>query len=292
MQFINPHANLFEALTEFYTLLVQLALVPASMLRFPDPVNVSDDFNTEAALEAGFSAEAARLIATLPYVDLSIDSQEEDIEINGFFEIMPSTQFVDLDRSGDMVAFEWLRDIDQDPYDDRKVPGTVIRLSVSDIYGTVLLYDTETRLMREWQPFQGEDDFGYDSVPQKLPTEVLRPWIEKFRKLEYLSDSRQMHFYLENDPVPWGTPSEQELARLKAADDYRIAILGLQDIYRECGWDTESKTQDGFDKERFVKMRKRYFNAVLEPHSHFVDAFVGGSHPKWEPAVEPWRDEL
>ncbi|CAM1502241.1 Fc.00g042250.m01.CDS01 [Cosmosporella sp. VM-42] len=76
---MGRHANLFQALTEFYTVFVQLAVIPPTSLRIPDPINGMENFNVSAAIEAAFTLEAANLMARLPYLDLrDKDPEVED----------------------------------------------------------------------------------------------------------------------------------------------------------------------------------------------------------------------
>lgn len=132
----NRHANLIQALTEFYTLFVQLAYVPQSMLYTPDFIHgITKNFNASNALAAGFTPDAVHLMARLPYLDAPGES----------LEIMPSTNslsFVDTENP-DVSHYEGFRDIQDGGVDDL-VPGTTLRLTWQNIYGTILMYDTET----------------------------------------------------------------------------------------------------------------------------------------------------
>lgn len=63
---MNPlRQGLFITLTELYTLQVQLENIPASSLKIPDDAI----FNRDAALEAGYTQEAVRVMAYMPYLD-------------------------------------------------------------------------------------------------------------------------------------------------------------------------------------------------------------------------------
>jgi hypothetical protein len=147
---MDRHANLVEALTDFYTVLVQLCIVVKPMLHIPDLVSGIEGFETNAAfaLEAGFSPEAVYVMARLPYLAHWIDDPDEDgFSMDVEPEIMPSTapsSFVERDDS-DTGYYEFLREMDDDPMDDDYlIPGTCLRLSRQNVYGTTWIYDTET----------------------------------------------------------------------------------------------------------------------------------------------------
>ena len=125
--------------------------------------------------------------------------------------------------------------------------------------------------MTEWVSFENnEDEVGYDHVPAMLPTEVLGRWTERYRKLEILSWPegadwiKGVDFDPDTDPRPndWRDAATNWW---QAQDDLRKARLKLRDFYHECGWDAESKTQESFDRERFVRLRYNYFEEVLKP---------------------------
>ncbi|KAF7555545.1 hypothetical protein G7Z17_g2086 [Cylindrodendrum hubeiense] len=105
---MDRHANLVEALTDFYTVLVQLCIVAKPMLCFPDQINGIEGFDSNAivALEAGFSPEAVKLMARLPYLDPEIEEADEDgFELNNEVEIMPSTYPLAFTTNGEPNAF-------------------------------------------------------------------------------------------------------------------------------------------------------------------------------------------
>lgn len=134
---MSRHANLINSLTEFYTLLVQLAAVDTSLLVIPDAATIAG-FPREAALGAGYYPEAVDLIARLPY--LAVGSRAT------YSEIKPSTVLVDYytdcENEGDFEALQWM---DDDPANDKNlIPGHSIRLTRQDIYGYSLIYNTET----------------------------------------------------------------------------------------------------------------------------------------------------
>lgn len=125
--------------------------------------------------------------------------------------------------------------------------------------------------MREWVPFDGDPETtGYDHVSAQLPTEVLGPWSEKYRKLETLcyednNEGRYTLFWPDEDWCPRVQVPLKDQEVWDAEHAVRLALLRLRDLYLECGWDIKSKTQDSFDKKRFVEMRRRYLDEVVNP---------------------------
>ena len=139
---MNPHTNLIQALTEFYSIFVQLAVVEPSFLTFPDSSTAAENFNAAAALEAGFSPEVVALLPQLPY--LHVNNGE------GALEIMSSTDpvtYLGKDFNGDSFNvgdFESLRSLDIEGMADVDIPSHSFRLSVQNIYGVTLIYNTQT----------------------------------------------------------------------------------------------------------------------------------------------------
>ena len=147
---MERHANLIEALTDFYTVLVQLCIIVKPAFHIPDPVSGIEGFETNAAfaLEAGFSSEAVYVMARLPYLEPWIrDPDEDGFKMAGDLEIMPSTFASSFTRrtAPDTGYYEFLREMDDDPMDDEYlIPGTCLRLSTQNVYGITWVYDTET----------------------------------------------------------------------------------------------------------------------------------------------------
>ncbi|KAF7547006.1 hypothetical protein G7Z17_g8031 [Cylindrodendrum hubeiense] len=290
---MNRHANLYQALTEFYTTLVQLGIAPTSLLHLPDATEGADDFDAEAAREAGFSPEAIKLMGTLPYLDVHDgNTREGGLEVGWGVEMMPGTYPVCFaPQDADVGFYESLRDMEDD--DEGQIPGTSIRLSTQEDSGTTLIYDTKTCLMREWTSCDNDEDVeGYDHVIPKLPSDILGPWSKRYRQLEYLGYVGEVFFDIDEDPRRNDGLSGRDREAWQANSDLRVARLKLREIYRECGWDTESKTQDGFDRELFISVRQRYYTGVIKPLQEYASGFVNGGRPTQEPVLQPWRDEL
>ncbi|KAK7419613.1 hypothetical protein QQX98_003204 [Neonectria punicea] len=226
--------------------------------------------NAAAALEAGFSPEAVNLIARLPYLDIESREKGEDwYDPGGDIEIMPSTFPLTYTTTDEPTAnhYEGFRDMDDDPgNEDYLIPGTCIRLSWQNVYGTTWIYDTETCLLREWKSFDSEPEVGgFDHAPAKLPTEILGAWTEKYRKLLFIGYSGMIDFHPDEDWCPREDIQEDDLGSWQARHDVRVARLTIRDMYLDCGWNVNSMTQDAFDRKRFVEMGQRFLVEVLDP---------------------------
>lgn len=141
------HANLISSLTEFYTLLVQLAVLdPSQQLIVPD-ADAIVNLPREAALSAGFCPEAIDLISQLPYLTVGISSI--------YPEIQPSTMLIHYyTECKNEGVFEGLRSMDDDPYgEENLIPGHSFRLTLQELYGTSLIYNTETGKMTMHENF-------------------------------------------------------------------------------------------------------------------------------------------
>lgn len=126
------HQELVKTLIELYTLQIQLGNIAASSLQVPD----NAIFNRNAALAAGYTEEAVRFMAYMPYL-----SSEED-----GFEIFPNT-FVERyveETDEDVYAYQALRELDTDPFEGVYIPPSYIKLTKHNVYGSIFLYDTDT----------------------------------------------------------------------------------------------------------------------------------------------------
>ncbi|KAH7170094.1 hypothetical protein EDB81DRAFT_774430 [Dactylonectria macrodidyma] len=206
----------------------------------------------------------------LPYLDTwAKDADETGFKVRHDIEIMPSTFPLSFTTRGEpnIGYYEFLRQMDDDPMDDEYlIPGTCIRLSTQNVYGITWIYDTETCLLREWKSFDSEPEVrGFNHAPVKLPTEILGPWTEKYRKLQFLGFAGEVDFYPDEDYRKREEVPERRLGNWQARHDNRMAQLKIRDLYLECGWDVNSKSQDTFDRKRFVEMREQFRVEVLDP---------------------------
>lgn len=291
----NTHAELVDALTEFYTLLDTLG-----GFLFPDPSSATNapatadapvqqqqqqqhvllpphppgSINTDAALEAGFAPEAVALLSALPY--LADDNQD--------FDLLPSTHPLSyLGADMDRIGFEGLREM----LYDQLLPPTTIKLTGSSVYGVEWLYDVRTRLLAPYESFENglpedADSNDYTRVVTPLPPrQVIGELIEHYRRLDYLFTPRwgrgevdfssSLFSEAELDPVTgeaqppegWTQPGEAE--KFRAMYAVWRATRGIKDIYLECHWDTEAREQPDFRRDEFLRKRAVYWANVVEP---------------------------
>lgn len=134
---MTRHADLLRAMGEFYTLLGQLGTIDTSLVKIPVLPNSLAPINKTAALAAGFTEEVVGLMEQLPYLAVGLGAWDP--------EIMPSTEAIDLTAYDDEGAFEGLRVYDDDQMNgENLIPGSSLKLTTQNIYGTTLIYDTKT----------------------------------------------------------------------------------------------------------------------------------------------------
>lgn len=133
------HAELIRKLSESYTLLAQLGSIDPSQVRIPSSDSPAH-IQRAAALNAGFTEEVVDLMEQLPYIAKGPNTWDP--------EIMPSTEPIDFTACEDEGDFETWREYD-DGLDhdepDNLIPGSLLKLTEHHLYGTTLLYDTQTR---------------------------------------------------------------------------------------------------------------------------------------------------
>ena len=137
---LSDHSELFNVLTELWTLLEQLAIVKtgASLTLPPSDTGVypASRFHADAALEAGFTAEAIFVMSALPYLHDSLpDLGQRAIEIEG--STFPLS-YLDLEKED---HFGDLRELFADP--ENVMPPSDIRLTWHDVNGWEYIYNTE-----------------------------------------------------------------------------------------------------------------------------------------------------
>lgn len=122
------HQPLFKALTELYTLHIQLGHLPESALITPNEDSV---FNRTAALEAGYTAEAVRVMSRMPYLEAE------------WYEALPNTHVQNYISSGreSVEAYRERREVFANP--GVVVPGHVLGVTTQIGPGYTYLYDTD-----------------------------------------------------------------------------------------------------------------------------------------------------
>ncbi|KAI1421367.1 hypothetical protein F5Y12DRAFT_790072 [Xylaria sp. FL1777] len=219
------HSEIISVLWEFYTLLSSLAAVPAIYL--PDAntgIHPDDGINTVSATTAGYAPETIQLMTALPY--LADEEHETSIEL--LPSMFPITCHL-----------------------------TAIQLTYNAIYGTVFIYDTATKLLTPWKPFENPDDEdGYSHVAGASPREVLSPIIDDYHNFRHLATPQGFNYaygLFANSggvkPDGW-RPDEQQ--KWEAAYAVWEATQKLRDLYLECGWDVDAVEQTGFNLEEFL----------------------------------------
>lgn len=134
------HAELIQKWSEFYTLLAQLGSIERSQVKIPSPESPAI-IRREAALDAGYTEEVVNLMELLPYITEGPSIWQS--------EIMPSTELIDYTKCESEGNFEARRDYgdgldDEHDEPDDLIPGSVLKLTEINLYGTQLLYDTQT----------------------------------------------------------------------------------------------------------------------------------------------------
>lgn len=268
------HAELIDKLGELYTLLAQLGSVdPPSLVTIPTP-DAPAPILRPAALEAGYTQEVVDLMQVLPYV-----SKDANV---GHPELRGSTEPIDFTKCEKEDDFKIWREFDDgldhegDDGNEDLIPGTVLKLTEHHLYGHTLLYDTESAMLIDWESFENPDDVeGYAHVPPKTPAAVLDPWIEAYRTFKYMHTpggnlwDPEHSVYAAPEPPAHYEPGAK--THWWAAWAVEQARRNIKDLYLENGWDVTSKTQDGFDRAKFMERRARYMDEVVRPLEEKAD---------------------
>ncbi|KAI0486983.1 hypothetical protein F4859DRAFT_467833 [Xylaria cf. heliscus] len=257
---ITHHSELISVLTEFYTLLTSLGVVPADTVCLPDAntgTHPDGAINTDVAAAVGYAPEAIELMNALPY--LAVD------ELRKSFQLLPSTYPVTYIGAGEgpLLAFRALMD-------ETEMPPTALQLTSFDIHGIIFVYDTVTKLMTPWEPLHNpEEENGYFHVTGASPREVLSPIIDDYRKLKHLATPKGIDFsdpsYASSGGVPPKDLRPDEQRRWVASYAVWAATQKLRDIYLECGWDVDAIEQTTFSLDEYLSKREAYWREIVEP---------------------------
>jgi hypothetical protein len=138
MQLTN-HSELIAIMTELWELLDTLAILkPGASLQRPPPntgTHPADRFHAKAALAAGFTPGAVKVMSALPYLhDSHPDMGQRAVEICGSTFPLSYLDF-DEEQFGDQ------REIFADP--DNLILPSVFRLTWQNVNGWEYIYDTE-----------------------------------------------------------------------------------------------------------------------------------------------------
>jgi hypothetical protein len=127
----SDHSELYSTLAELWTLLDTLAAVPPNMVALPPTytsIHPPSEFNADSARAGGFTEEAVKVLASLPYMTYPL-------------EIQPSTSSRCFRNAGlDGRDFEETSEM----IDDKPIAGSMIVLTEGlGGIGSYYVYDTE-----------------------------------------------------------------------------------------------------------------------------------------------------
>ncbi|KAI0545855.1 hypothetical protein F4679DRAFT_588047 [Xylaria curta] len=265
------HSELIYLLQEFYSLLMALeAISPQSYLVYH--VTPRDDLNVDAALWAGYSAEAIAVMYKLPYLEIDMP-------------VHPHTFLItylgaDLDE-------EWFSD-QRKLSNGEEIAPTAIRLTRSEIGGIEYVYDTDTselppnmfdtHIVIPSSDVCGSERFtlltndpaaGYPKVTRVEPLACLKTLMGHWRELRYLATPSHVDFSPPIYANSGGTPPQElnELERRRWQAKYNVweATQKLKDMYLEHGWDIHARDQINFRCDEFVDEYDDYTRDVILP---------------------------
>lgn len=234
------HEPLIKTLTIFYNTLAALCYIDASDVIVP-PVSI----NIVAAQDAGLSDEAVSLIQRLP--SLSGDLYDRSILSDGTIPVF----YAEDNHLG------WARR--PTLQDEPEIPGTQFVLTNANIYGTALIYDTETRKLLAWKPFVEDADqemsetaFSTDQTQAQPPEQLIGGWIKTLISLEWLPCENQL---IVNPTVP---ELQDATRHSDLMEQYQLQFVQrtLKDVYTAAGWDVTASdlesASSGFDPDVFA----------------------------------------
>lgn len=126
----EAHHEAISVLTELYTLLDTLAAIPPNALRLPPTdTGIHPTFNKGAAIEGGYSIEAAEALSALPYV---YEGAVIGLSTSTRNYLRPTKDGEDFEEDREML------------YDGNLAPPPAIQLTGSEGgYGCIYVYDAE-----------------------------------------------------------------------------------------------------------------------------------------------------
>lgn len=124
--------------------------------------------------------------------------------------------------------------------------------------------------MTSWKPIDNPDEVDdYFHVPAQPPREVLRPIIDKYRRLEYLGTPAGIDhnhaLFSESGGQPPEDWNARDRQRWQGQYDIWAAVRKLKEFYLECGWDVEAIEQTRFRRDEFLEKRRTHWEQVVEP---------------------------
>lgn len=162
--FMMTHEPLIQSFTLFLNTLARLCYIDASDIIEP-PVNIE----VRAAENAGLSREVISLIQCLP--SLSSDLYDRQLLPDGTRPVFYKDNDLWFARRPSLQ-------------DEPEIPGTQFVLSNANMYGTALIYDTETCKLQAWKPFDPDSAISLDQA--QPPEQLTGGWIKELISLEWL----------------------------------------------------------------------------------------------------------
>jgi hypothetical protein len=238
------HESLITNLTLYYQTLAALHYVsPSDILSPPTAIH------PEAANEAGLSPSAVSVLRELPQLSSNLNSLP--LLPNGSQPVF----YID-------AGLDWSR---KPTYqEDPEISGDAFVLTNPDIYGTSLIYDTISQKLLPWDAWgkhvdleiaEIENPFEMDDA--KPAEQIIRPWIAKLLKLEWVPFREELVTEPDEDEV-----SEKGDADILTQLQEKFVKFNFRGVYIACGWDDKAEDLDaakrGFDDELFDIKKKEW----------------------------------
>jgi hypothetical protein len=115
-------------------------------------------------------------------------------------------------------------------------------------------------------------DYFRAYVPSMSPREALQPFINKFRRLEYINHppwagTEHKLVYdssYSSPPLRDGNGiCDERNPELERYEEW-LALRQFKEIYLECGWDVDAVVQTGFRQGEFLEKRGRHLDEVYK----------------------------
>ncbi|KAK5137432.1 hypothetical protein LTR08_009011 [Meristemomyces frigidus] len=156
--------------------------------------------------------------------------------------------------------------------EDEEMPPSAIRITWEEGgHGFVYIYDTGTKLMTVWKPYDDPDvdSNDYFHVQAKTPREVLNPLINEYSSLNYLGTPEGItqfddNLFAEYGRQPPDESKEPDCRQFRADYDVWVAVRKLKELYLECGWVVDDVEQPSFRRDEFLEKRANYWTDVVK----------------------------
>lgn len=232
------HEPLVRKLTLFFNTFAALGYIDVSDIVQP-PTNI----NLEAARKAGLSDEAISLIQRLP--SLSGDLYNLSILPDGTLPV-----FYAEDNHLDWARRPTFQD-------EPEIPGTQFVLTNANIYGTAVIYDTETCRVMSRRPFDQHTDqvslkVCYNSAQAHPPEQAIDDWIKNLITLRWLPYEDELII----DPDATEVEAATRHVDIVAQCQLQFVQRTMKECYVAAGWNPMASDLEGaclrFDSELFA----------------------------------------